>query len=166
MTIDFTPTFIEEKVPGISRVSRDSYPWEEYLAPTDDETGVRSGIIDRPGVALRVYTFIEKSEARSRASTIQKRWTKMLPLEEIKTATRELDDGTFGVYVTWLGEITQERRDELTAASEHRRDLILAARSREPAAPPVAAAPATKPAAAASSAKTTAQRLREAQAAK
>jgi hypothetical protein len=163
MTIDFTPTFIEEKVPPISRVSRDSYPWEEYLAPTDEETGARSGIIDRPGVALRVYTFIEKSEARSRASTIQKRWTKMLPLEEIKTATRELDDGTFGVYVTWLGEITQERRDELTAASERRRDLILAARSREPA---VVAAPAAKPAAAASGAKTTAQRLREAQAAK
>lgn len=155
MTMDFTATFIEEEVPPIARVGRDSYPWEDYLAP----------VREKPGVALRVYTFETKNEARSRAATIQKRWTKMIPLEEIKTTTRGLDDGSYGVYVTWLGEITQERRDEISALSDKRRVAILAARQK-PTSPPVAAQEAPKAPLAANGAKTTAQRLKEAQAAK
>lgn len=125
------PTFLEEELPSITRTpASGGYPWEEVLAP------IRKVAV---GEARRVYTFEERRQAVARANTITRRWRAQCPLEEVAVKVRQIaegdDAGLFGVYLIWLGEISQERRDELDALSALRAQKTLAGRAAKQAQP-------------------------------
>lgn len=132
------PTFHAEPIPQHPRVpppGREPYHWEEELAQ----------LRTAPGVPHRVYSFELKNQAINRANAITKRW-KTLPLEHVTSAVRLIpagkDAGRYGVWITWHGQITPERRAELDAASRKRGIAIRDSRARRP----MKAVPAIKPA--------------------
>jgi hypothetical protein len=131
------PTFHAEPIPQHPRVpppGREPYHWEEEL----------SQLRTAPGVPHRVYSFELKNQAINRANAITKRW-KTLPLEHVTSAVRLIpagkDAGRYGVWITWHGQITPERRAELDAASRKRGIAIRDSRARRP----MKAVPAIKP---------------------
>ena len=132
------PTFHAEPIPQHPRVpppGREPYHWEEEL----------SQLRTAPGVPHRVYSFELKNQAINRANAITKRW-KTLPLEHVTSAVRLIpagkDAGRYGVWITWHGQITPERRAELDAASRKRGIAIRDSRARRP----MKAVPAIRPA--------------------
>lgn len=111
LEIDFTAD-----LPSFERKGGAGKPptlWEDMLAPARDHPG-------RPG-KIATFTDITKdtgkvvtgqAQAMSRATVINTRLHKAVPLEEWKFNTRKLADGSVGLWVTFKRTMTQEEFED------------------------------------------------------
>jgi hypothetical protein len=115
-----TPLLVPEKAPAIVRSGNtrsQPHEWEKIIGPT-----IKGDI----GNDYLIYVYPEgikpaagwtdkelasaKSKASSRAASIATRYWNYVPTEHVEVTVRQRPDGTYGVYATHQGEMTEENR--------------------------------------------------------
>jgi hypothetical protein len=161
----------KEKAPSIVRSGGGGgqpHEWEKIIGPT---------ISAEPGENFLVYLYPEpdrqvpeggwpeddlkkaRQQAAARAASIANRYYHHVPEEHVETAVRQRSDGSYGVWVTHHGAMTEEARAKLAQRRRPRQKVTEAAQD-DPA--PDGASEATQsspaPATAAERAKAAAKR--------
>jgi len=115
---------IPEEIPKVTRVGgsgREPERWEEHLAP----------IKETPGISYRVWTYAKRTSAVSRMTSVRDRLTKAVPYDNWTMAVRavpETDPETYGVYVQFNGQFTDEQVAENARLHAERSARVRASR--------------------------------------
>lgn len=103
------------------------HEWEKIIGPT---------ISGSPGQDFIIYLYPEgekpeggwseevlaqaKRQAAARAASIANRYWNEVPTEHVQTSVRQREDGTYGVYATHHGAMTDEARTKMAKRRQPR----------------------------------------------